>query len=175
LVPTQVEITGEPAVKAYCHCNSCRSWLSAPVHAAALWSSQNVKVTKGADNPGLYKRTENSDHQFCKSCGASVLVLHPDMGMAEVPAGSVNRLTYQPTVHVHHDEKVWSVHDGTPRVQGFPKVTRLIRGNGRGLRPHDAAQIRIRLAALAAVLDAHGGSPGRSSVSPKSPDSRAMK
>ena len=49
----RLEITGAPAVQAYCHCNSCRTWLSAPVHAAALWPSTSVSIVKGADNLGL--------------------------------------------------------------------------------------------------------------------------
>jgi hypothetical protein len=89
----QLEITGDPAVQAFCHCSSCRGWLSAPIHAAALWPATSVKVTKGADNLGLYKKTENSHRQFCRSCGAAVLVGHPGMGMVDVPAGSVVVMT----------------------------------------------------------------------------------
>ena len=70
----QLEISGDPAVSAYCHCNDCRAWLGAPVHAAALWPSNSVKVVKGADNLGMYKRTENSHRQFCRACGSGVLV-----------------------------------------------------------------------------------------------------
>ena len=33
----EVELEGEPAVQAYCHCSSCRGWLGAPIHAARLW------------------------------------------------------------------------------------------------------------------------------------------
>jgi hypothetical protein len=117
----QLEISGPPAVQAYCHCNSCRSWLSAPIHAAALWPSPNVKVVKGAENLGLYKRTENSHRRFCKSCGAAVFVLHPTMGMTDVPAGSVQGLTYTPALHVNYGEKVMSVRDGLPKFKDFPK------------------------------------------------------
>ena len=53
----ELEISGEPAAQVYCHCDSCRSWLNAPLHAAALWPLKVVKVVKGADNLGLYKRT----------------------------------------------------------------------------------------------------------------------
>ena len=96
----QLEITGEPAVQAYCHCHSCRSWLSAPIHAAALWPSTSVRVAKGQENLGLYKRTEASHRQFCKSCGAAVLVAHPGMGMTDVPAGSVKGLRYVPALQI---------------------------------------------------------------------------
>jgi hypothetical protein len=117
----QLEITGEPAVQAFCHCGSCRGWLSAPLHAAALWPMPSVKVTKGADNLGVYIRTENSHRQFCKSCGAAVLVAHPAMGMTDVPAGTVAGLQYTPTVHVHYGDKVMSVRDGLPKFKDFPK------------------------------------------------------
>jgi len=117
----QLEITGEPAVQAYCHCSSCRSWLGAPIHAAALWPAPNVRVVKGADNLGLYRRTEASQRQFCKSCGAPVLVGHPGLGMTDVPAGSVVGLAYKPTGHVNYGAKVMSVHDGLPKFKDFPK------------------------------------------------------
>ena len=117
----KVEASGEPAVQAYCHCESCRSWLGAPVHAATLWPTPNVRVVKGADNLGLYKRTEASHRPFCKSCGAPVLVGHPGMGMTDIPAGSVVGLKYAPTVHVNYGEKVMSVRDGLPKFKDFPK------------------------------------------------------
>ena len=43
----EIGIAGDPAVMAYCHCDSCRSWLGAPLHAASLWTTANVNVTKG--------------------------------------------------------------------------------------------------------------------------------
>jgi ribulose-5-phosphate 4-epimerase/fuculose-1-phosphate aldolase len=117
----QLEIVGDPAVQAYCHCSSCRGWLGAPIHAAALWPATSVKVVKGADNLGLYKKTESSHRQFCRSCGSPVLVGHPGMGMTDVPAGNVVGLSYKPTVHVHYGEKVMTVRDGLPKFKDFPK------------------------------------------------------
>ena len=117
----QLEISGEPAVQAYCHCESCRSWFAAPVNAAALWPLQNVKVVKGADNLGLYKKTEASHRQFCRTCGAAVMVGHPGLGMMDIPSGSVVGLKYQPTVHVNYGEKVLAIRDGLPKFKDFPK------------------------------------------------------
>jgi len=95
--------------------------LSAPVHAAALWPTQNVNVVKGADKLAVFKKTENSHRQFCKSCGAGVLVRHPAIAMTDVPAGSVVGLRYAPTMHVHYGEKVLTVRDGLPKFKDFPK------------------------------------------------------
>ena len=117
----EVEITGEPAVMAYCHCSSCRGWLGAPIHAAALWPTPKVNVTKGADKLGEFKKTEASHRQFCTQCGSAVLVRHPTMGLTDVPAGTVAGLDFAPTVHVHYGEKVMSVRDGLPKFKDFPK------------------------------------------------------
>lgn len=117
----QLELSGEPAVQAYCHCDSCRGWLGAPVHAASLWPAASVKILKGADKLGTYKRTEASHRKFCTSCGTPVLVDHPSMGMVDVPAGRVQDLDYNPGLHVHYGEKVLSVKDGLPKFKDFPK------------------------------------------------------
>jgi len=117
----QLELSGEPAVQAFCHCDSCRGWLGAPVHAASLWPAASVKIVRGADNLGTYKRTEASHRKFCKSCGTPVLVDHPGMGMIDVPAGRVQGLAYKPGLHVHYGEKVLSVKDGLPKFKDFPK------------------------------------------------------
>ncbi len=117
----EVAIEGEPAAQAYCHCSSCRGWLGAPIHAATLWPTAKVNVRKGADRVGMTQRTEASLRHFCTSCGAPVLVRHPALGMTDVPAGSIEGLTFAPTVHVHYGEKVLAVRDGLPKFKDFPK------------------------------------------------------
>ncbi len=117
----QLAISGEPAVQAYCHCGSCRGWLGAPIHAAALWPTPNVNVVKGADKLGVFKKTEASHRQFCTACGTPVLVRHPTLGMTDVPAGTVAGLAYRPALHVHYGEKVLAVRDGLPKFKDFPK------------------------------------------------------
>ncbi len=117
----QLAISGEPAVQVFCHCSSCRGWLSAPIHAATLWPTASVVVTKGEDKLKVFKKTENSHRQFCTECGSAVLVRHPSLGMTDVPAGAVQGLTYKPTLHVHYGEKVMAMRDGLPKFKDFPK------------------------------------------------------
>ena len=117
----QVELTGQPNAQAYCHCSSCRGWLGAPIHAATLWPTPNAKVVKGADKLGTFKRTEASHRRFCTSCGTPVLVLHPAIGMTDVPAGTIPGFGFKPTLHVHYGEKVLAVRDGLPKFKDFPK------------------------------------------------------
>lgn len=117
----QVEITGEPAAMAYCHCNSCRGWLGAPIHAASLWPATNVRVVAGEDALGLYKKTDFSHRQFCTRCGAPVLIRHPSLGAVDIPAGTIQGLTFTPTAHVHYGETVLPIRDGLPKFKDFPK------------------------------------------------------
>jgi hypothetical protein len=117
----QIEIRGEPAVMAYCHCASCRGWLGAPIHAAALWPTPDVDVVKGAERLGTFKRTEASHRSFCTACGSPILVRHPALGMTDVPAGMVAGLEFRPTLHVNYGEKVLAVRDGLPKFRDFPK------------------------------------------------------
>jgi len=117
----EVEIRGEPAAQAFCHCESCRGWLGAPVHAATLWPTPNVNVVKGADKLDVFQRTEASLRHFCTLCGAPVLVRHPSLGMTDVPAGTIRGFTHAPTVHVHYGEKVLRLRDGLPKFKDFPK------------------------------------------------------
>jgi len=114
-------LAGEPAVQVYCHCESCRGWLGAPVHAASLWPKASVTITRGADELGTYKRTDASHRRFCRRCGTPVLIDHPAMGMVDVPAGGIRELAYQPSVHVHYGERVMSVRDGLPKFKDTPK------------------------------------------------------
>ena len=117
----EVEIAGDPAVMAYCHCESCRRWLSAPVHAACLWPTDGVRVTKGEDALVVFTKTGASHRHSCKVCGSGVLVRHPKLGMTDVPAGSISGLAYEPTVHVNYGEKVLRVRDGLPKFKDFPE------------------------------------------------------
>jgi hypothetical protein len=117
----QIELSGSPAVQAYCHCSSCRGWLGAPIHAATLWPEANVRVVEGENKLGLFKKTEASHRQFCTVCGSPALIRHPALKMIDVPAGSIAGLAYQPTLHVNYGEKVMAVRDGLPKFKDFPK------------------------------------------------------
>src|SRR4029434_11346145 len=79
----EVSVTGEPAAEGYCHCTSCRSWSAAPVNAFTLWSPDAVKITKGAEHVGAYKKTPTSDRKFCRLCGGHLLTDPPLSGAVD--------------------------------------------------------------------------------------------
>ena len=129
----QLELGGEPAVQAYCHCSSCRGWLGAPIHAAPLWPAASVRVVTGADRLGVFKKTEASHRQFCTTCGSPALIRHPAIGMIDVPAGTITGFAFRPALHVHYGEKVLAVRDGLPKFKDFPAE---MGGSGQTVPEH---------------------------------------
>ncbi len=116
----EIEVEGEPEAMSYCHCESCRSWSASPVNSFTLWKPDSVKVTKGAENVGMYAKTPMSERQFCKTCGGHIMANHPPLGMIDVYAATIPTLKFTPGVHVNYAESVLPIKDGLPKLKDFP-------------------------------------------------------
>ena len=117
----EIEVTGAPEGMGYCHCSSCRSWSAGPVNAFTLWKTENVKVTKGADQIGRFVKTERSDRQYCKRCGGHLMTAHPLWNLIDVYAATIPGIEFRPGVHVNYAETVLPMKDGLPKLKDFPK------------------------------------------------------
>lgn len=116
----EIEAEGAPEAMGYCHCSSCRSWSAAPVNAFTLWKPENVRVTKGADQVGRFKKSELSDRQFCRKCGGHLMTAHPPIGLVDVYAATIPGLAFEPGVHVNYEDTVLPMRDGLPKLKDFP-------------------------------------------------------
>lgn len=116
----QIEVTGTPEAMGYCHCESCRSWSAGPVNAFTLWNPSNVKVAKGAEAIGSFKKTETSDRKFCMRCGGHVMTDHPTFGLIDVYAATIPTFAFVPGLHVNYAETVLPMKDGLPKLKDFP-------------------------------------------------------
>ena len=116
----KIEATGAPEGMGYCHCASCRSWSAAPVNAFTLWKPENVKVTEGAENLGMFEKTPVSQRQYCKKCGGHVMSNHPPLGLVDVYAATIPDLKFEPHVHVCYAETVLPMKDGLVKLKDFP-------------------------------------------------------
>lgn len=117
----EIEVSGEPKAQGYCHCASCRSWSAGPVNAFSLWETPSVKITKGADQVGMFHKTDRSFRKWCKTCGGHLFTDHPPMGLVDVYAAMLPTLAFKPALHVSYGEKVLQVKDGLPKMKDFPK------------------------------------------------------
>ncbi len=116
----QLEVRGEPAAAGYCHCDSCRRWSAAPVNAFSLWKPESVKVTHGADNLGVYNKTERSYRKWCKTCGGHVFTEHPGFELIDVYAAVIPDYPFEPHLHVFYEETVLPLRDGLPKMADIP-------------------------------------------------------
>ena len=115
-----IEVRGAPEAMGYCHCRSCRSWSAGPINAFTLWKPENVKVTKGADLIGQFKKTEMSERRFCGKCGGHLMTNHPTFGLIDVFAATIPSIAFAPGVHVNYAETVLPIKDGLPKLKDFP-------------------------------------------------------
>jgi hypothetical protein len=116
----EIEVSGASEVMGYCHCSYCRSWAAAPVNAFTLWRAANVKVVKGAEYLGRFRKTESSDRQFCMKCGGHLMTDHPAWGLTDVYAAIIPSVRFVPSVHVNYAETVLPMKDGLPKLKDVP-------------------------------------------------------
>lgn len=128
-----VEVHGDPVFSAYCHCNSCRKWHSAPMTALAAWPEASVKVTGDVIVSDM---TDETQRTSCAKCGGGVLTTKPGLGWKVVYpltlAGS--DFAYQPGAHIFYDERVLDFADGLPKFVDVPT-----EAGGSGAMVDDAA------------------------------------
>jgi hypothetical protein len=116
----EFEVAGAPAVMGYCHCQDCAAWAAAPINSFGFWSPDWVRITKGADNIGIYNKTEISYRKFCKTCGGHVITDIPGFDLVEVYPNVVSSLVHEPTLHVNYGSKTVSVKDGLAKYKDLP-------------------------------------------------------
>ena len=116
----QIEVTGTPEEMGYCHCNSCRSYSGGPVSAFTLWKADKVKIKKGAELLGRFRKTEMSERQFCTRCGGHVMTGHPTLGLTDVHAAVLPSIAFKPSVHLNYGETVLPTKDGLLKLKDFP-------------------------------------------------------
>src|SRR5687768_7894839 len=85
----QLEVSGQPDVMGYCHCESCRSWSAGPINAFTLWKPAALKITKGGAEIGSYHKTEQSHRKWCKTCGGHLFTEHPVWGLVDIYAATI--------------------------------------------------------------------------------------
>src|SRR5258708_37533758 len=98
----EIAVSGEPVGMGYCHCQSCRSWSAGPVNAFTLWPPEAVRVTKGIDNVGSYRKSDNSGRKWCKICGGHLITEPPQWELIDGYAATISRGSLKPGGHVDY-------------------------------------------------------------------------
>ena len=100
---------------------SCRSWSAAPVNAFSLWKPEQVKVTKGERNVGVFRQDGEQLPQVLQDLWRA----SADGSSAVRPGQRLRRddpdLPHEPQLHVHYQETVLRIKDGLPKMKDLPK------------------------------------------------------
>lgn len=119
---------GEAMMAAYCHCSRCRRITGSNAIAGMLMQTDQVKVTQGDDNIGIYKEAGFGNRAFCTTCGSTLFGYQwPDGAMTVVSLGTIdpdNEPPVAPSMHIHVASKAdWdSITDALPQVAGDPQM-----------------------------------------------------
>jgi len=116
----EVEVTGEPVLQGYCHCNDCRAWSGTPVTAYALWPEDKVRVTGGEDALRAYSKNGTTVRQFCGTCGGAVMTASTGVGLVDVYPMTIDGFRFEPRAHIDYELRIVDMKDGLPKFRGRP-------------------------------------------------------
>jgi hypothetical protein len=117
-----LELHGEPAARAICHCNACRDLYSAIVLAATAWPGTQVSHAGTADALAIYQHpTRQMRRYVCRHCGELVhgsnrfdLVVVPNARVMRAHGG-VLPAELTPTMHLFYAQRTFDVADELPK------------------------------------------------------------
>lgn len=113
----KLEVSGEPMVHAYCHCDNCQTAQSAPYVKVAIYPVDAVKVVKG--KPISWNVVDNPRYK-CPRCGTVLFQQPPNFPVKGVNAYLLPEGMFQPAFHQQCQYSVIPVKDNLPHFKGYP-------------------------------------------------------
>jgi len=113
----QVEISGEPLVQLYCHCEDCQAAHGAAYVPISIYPAAAVNVTQGTLTWWTLKRTPRAS---CSACGTRIVNEPVGRGIRGVIGYLLPKGTFKPTLHIQCQGANLPVRDGLPHVKAFP-------------------------------------------------------
>jgi len=117
---TSVDLHGQPAARANCHCASCRDFYGTTMLSATAWHEEAVRIANGACSIFQHPAKQLSK-AFCSTCG-EVLFGSNRLGMRVVPNAMTARATggsldakLAPTMHLFYRHRIIDVTDALPK------------------------------------------------------------
>lgn len=118
----ELTMTGTPRVRAFCHCEDCRSLLDVPYHSIVAWEADNLSVTSGQVHIGEYKHpTLDMTRVFCKKCGETLYNTNA-MGWKLVSQLLIRKCNndmlpeeFESNAHFFYDRRIVTIEDQIPK------------------------------------------------------------
>jgi len=116
-----VEVSGDPVLQGYCHCDDCRHWSGTPVTAYAMWPQDNVRIVSGEDHLGSFTKNGVTIRRSCSECGGSVMTESQGMKLIDVYPTNLEGFDFAPTTHIRYGQRVIDMPDGLPKFKDLPE------------------------------------------------------
>ncbi|MQA18828.1 GFA family protein [Rugamonas rivuli] len=111
-----IELRGEPAARANCHCGSCRDFYGTPMLSATAWPASSVRIVQGAVTTFAHPAKQMS-RAFCAGCGETMFGINR-LDMRVVPNSLAARASggdlptgLGPTMHLFYRHRVVDIDD----------------------------------------------------------------
>jgi hypothetical protein len=110
-----VDLTGEPAARANCHCATCRDFYATPMLSATAWANENV--APHGELKVFQHLAKQMSRAFCPKCGETLFGTNR-FGMRVVPNSLLERANggslpanRTPSMHLFYRHRVIDVND----------------------------------------------------------------
>jgi hypothetical protein len=113
----KMELTGEPRVQLYCHCDDCQAAHGAAYVPVAIFPADAVKVTTGT--PRFWK-VRSTPRASCSDCGTRLFAEPAGMPLRVVNGYLLPPERRKPSMHIHCQLAVNPVRDGLPHFKSVP-------------------------------------------------------
>lgn len=113
----EVEITAEPIVQFYCHCDDCQAVHGGAYAPESVYPADAVKVVRG--DPLAWKLKRNP-RVTCRECGTRLFIDVEARRLRGVNGYLLPPGKFQPAFHVQCQFAVRPVVDDLPHYKGMP-------------------------------------------------------
>jgi hypothetical protein len=113
----QLEVSGEPLVQFFCHCDDCQAMHGAAYVPESVYPADKVNVRQGTPSSWTLKR---NPRLFCSDCGTRLFVDVLALGVRGVSGTLLPPGAFTPSFHMHCRYALAPVPDGLPHYRGRP-------------------------------------------------------
>ncbi|WP_461535293.1 GFA family protein [Spongorhabdus nitratireducens] len=107
-----------------CHCSECRKFTGSDYSSAGGIASDKFNFVKGENAVSFYKKSENTELAFCKTCGSSLFSIKSDSGRYNIRLGALDDAPSQkPGFHIYVGSKAaWlEINDDLKQFEAHPE------------------------------------------------------
>jgi hypothetical protein len=113
----ELELTGDPIVQFYCHCDDCQAVHGAAYVPESVYPADAVKVLRGS--PGMW-RLKRNPRATCIACGTRLFIDVPSLGLRGVNGYLLPEGGFKAAFHMQCRFAVNPVADELPHYKARP-------------------------------------------------------